>query len=326
MHILVCGGAGYIGSHMVRDLVDTGHEVVVLDNLSTGHRESIDGVPLEVVDLNDLDAVDGVFGRHSFDAVMHFSARSLVSESMRAPYDYYRNNVSGTLNLLASMRRNRVDRIVFSSTAAVFGRPLTHRIDEAHPRSPINPYGQSKLMVEQMLVDAARAHGLRSVCLRYFNAAGAHPSGLIGEAHDPETHLIPNILRSLLSGDRPLEVFGNDYDTPDGTCVRDYVHVCDLVHAHGLALSYLDRHEGAHAFNLGNGQGFSVLEVIAAVERVTGRKVPYQFVARREGDPALLVAGSRLAASELGWIPRHTQIDDIIASAWQWHQAPRYGC
>lgn len=326
MQILVCGGAGYIGSHMVRHLVDTGHQVVVLDNLSTGHRESVDGVPLEVVDLNDLEAIDSVFGRHSFDAVMHFSACSLVGESVRAPYEYYRNNVSGTLNLLASMQRNGVDRLVFSSTAAVFGRPLTDRIDEAHPRCPINPYGQSKLMAEQILSDAARAHGLRSVCLRYFNAAGAHPSGLIGEAHEPETHLIPNVLRSLLSGGRPLQVFGNDYDTPDGTCVRDYVHVCDLVHAHASALGYMDGHDGAHAFNLGNGQGFSVLEVIAAVEQVTGHKVPYQFAARREGDPAMLVAGSRLAAKELGWTPRHTRMEDIIASAWRWHQAPRYGC
>jgi UDP-glucose 4-epimerase len=324
MQILVCGGAGYIGSHMVRHLLEAGHGVVVLDNLSTGHRASVSGVPLEIVDLNDPEGVEGVFGRHPFDAVMHFSARSLVGESMQAPYEYYRNNVSGTLNLLESMRRHGVERVVFSSTAAVFGYPVCERIDEAHPRAPINPYGHSKLMVEHILADAARAYGLRSVCLRYFNAAGAHPSGAIGEAHEPETHLIPNILRSLLAGGSPLKVFGNDYDTPDGTCVRDYVHVCDLASAHALALDYMRGHEGAHAFNLGNGQGFSVLEIIAAVEQVTGRKVEYEFAPRRAGDPGVLVASSQLASSELKWAPEYTRIGDIIASAWRWHQTAAF--
>lgn len=324
MKVLVCGGAGYIGSHMVRRLVAAGHEAVVFDNLSTGHREAVAGAPLTVGDLLRPADLEAVFAAHRFDAVMHFCARSLVGESVARPFDYYENNVVGTLNLLRAMRGGGVDRLVFSSTAAVFGQPRAERIDEAHPVAPINPYGASKAMVERMLADAAAAHGLRSVALRYFNAAGADPSGAIGEAHEPETHLIPNVLRSMLGQGPGLRVFGGDYPTRDGTCVRDYVHVDDLAAAHLGALEYLDAHDGAHAFNLGNGDGFTVLEVIEAASRVAGREVGYAMEARRPGDPAVLVASNARARAELGWRPAYTDIASIIETAWRWHRAPRY--
>jgi UDP-glucose 4-epimerase len=232
--------------------------------------------------------------------------------------------VGGTVNLLAAMRSHDVDRLIFSSTAAVFGMPQADSIDEDHPCDPINPYGRSKLMVEQILRDAARAHGLRSVCLRYFNAAGASEDASIGEAHEPETHLIPNTLRATDPGATPLSVFGDDYPTRDGTCVRDYVHVDDLAAAHSAALDYIESRDGAHVFNLGNGDGFSVLEVLQAARAVTGRDIPYVVAPRREGDPPTLVASSARARSELGWLPQHTRIDGIIESAWRWHGARRY--
>jgi UDP-glucose 4-epimerase len=324
MNVLVCGGAGYIGSHMAKWLASRGFAVSVLDNLSTGHREAVRWGELIEADLLDAASLDRAFADRRFDAVMHFCARSLVGESMTQPYAYYANNVAGSLNLLQAMQRHGVGRLVFSSTAAVFGQPVSEVIDEDHPKAPINPYGASKLMVERMLADAAQAYGLRSVALRYFNAAGACPSGEIGEAHDPETHLIPNVLRAALGTGAALKVFGDDYPTPDGTCVRDYVHVDDLAQAHELALSYMDTHEGAHAFNLGNGSGFSVREVIATARQISGATIPFEQAPRRAGDPAVLVAASAKARRELGWQPQYTELAPIIESAWRWHRDPRF--
>lgn len=320
MQLLVSGGAGYIGSHMARLLAEQGHAAVVLDDLSNGHRQAVQWGELVQADLLDREALEKVFAGRRFDAVFHFAALSVVGESVAQPYDYYRCNVLGTLNLLDAMRRHGVDRFVFSSTASVFGRPLGGQIDEDHPRQPINPYGSSKLMVEQVLADAAHAYGLRSASLRYFNAAGASRDGLIGESHACETHLIPNVLRSMLGTAAPLKVFGDDYATADGTCVRDYVHVEDLAQAHLLALRHLDDAPGAHAFNLGNGQGFSVRQVIDAASRVVGREVPYTLAARRQGDPDVLVASSRKAREVLGWQARWADLDAIIESAWHWHR------
>lgn len=321
MRVLVCGGAGYIGSHMAKRLAARDVEVTVLDNLSTGHREAVRWGDLIEADLMDPQSLDSAFSGQRFDAVMHFCARSLVGESVIEPYGYYANNVTGTLNLLETMHRHDVDRLVFSSTAAVFGTPATDLIDEDHPKAPINPYGASKLMVERILADAAAAYGLRSVALRYFNAAGASPDGDIGESHQPETHLIPNVLRSALGAGQALKVFGDDYPTPDGTCIRDYVHVDDLAEAHMLALDYMQHAPGAHAFNLGNGQGFSVRQVIQAAERVTGRSIPHEIAPRRQGDPPVLVASSNHARLQLGWKPRYVELEPIIESAERWHSS-----
>jgi UDP-glucose 4-epimerase len=323
-NILVCGGAGYIGAHAARCLAQAGHAVTVFDNLSTGHREAVRWGDLLEGDIRDREALARVFAARRFDAVMHFCARSLVGESMVEPYPYYDNNVAGTLRLLEAMRAAGVGRLVFSSTAAVYGNPLCTPIDESHPMAPINPYGAGKRMVEQILADAAAAHDVRSVSLRYFNAAGATPTGEIGESHAPETHLIPNALRAAVGDGPPLRLFGNDYDTPDGTCVRDYVHVDDLAEAHRLALGFMDVHAGAHCFNLGNGNGFSVLEVVDAAARASGRAIAHEWAPRRAGDPATLVASSERARRELGWSPRYSDIDGIIESAWNWHRAPRF--
>ncbi|WP_312914273.1 UDP-glucose 4-epimerase GalE [Stenotrophomonas sp.] len=321
MEILVCGGAGYIGSHMVRLLAEQGHVVVTFDNLSTGHAEAVQWGEVVVGDVLDAAAVDAVLSRRNFDAVLHFAARSLVGESVSLPYDYYRSNVAGSLMLVSAMQRHGVEKLIFSSSAAVFGSSAVPIVDENQPLLPINPYGRSKLMVEQMLADAAEAYGLRSVCLRYFNAAGASRDARIGESHACETHLIPNVLRSMLGAAAPLQVFGDDYATPDGTCIRDYVHVEDLADAHLRALHFLEQAPGAHAFNLGNGQGFSVRQVIDAASRVVGRPVPYQVAPRRSGDPEILVASSRKAREVLGWDARWTELDGIIESAWRWHRA-----
>lgn len=318
--ILICGGAGYVGSHMAQWLAESGEPLAVLDNISTGHREAVKWGELFEADLMDAASLERVFSARKFDAVMHFCALSLVGESISNPYEYYENNIAGTLNLLKVMERHGVTKLVFSSTAAVFGHPASDQIDEDHAKAPINPYGASKLVVERILADAFRAYGLRSVALRYFNAAGARPEFGIGESHACETHLIPNVLRSVLGTGPSLKVFGDDYATPDGTCVRDYVHVSDLAQAHALALSYMDRKPGFHSFNLGNGKGFSVREVIETSEQVTGMPVGFEVAPRRAGDPARLVASSERARKELGWSPRWTDLESIIESAWRWHR------
>ena len=323
--ILVVGGAGYIGSHMVRLLVEDGREVVVFDNFSQGHREAVKGIEVIEGDLMQPDDLAGAFANHDIDAVIHFAALISVGDSVTDPASYYRNNVTGTLNLLDAMRAADVKKLVFSSTAAVFGNPLTDKLAEDHPLAPINPYGWSKRMMEQMLADMAHAWGLNSVALRYFNACGAHPSGEIGEAHSPETHLVPVVLLSALGLRNSLKLFGDDYDTPDGTCIRDYIHVCDLASAHLKALDFMDDNPGAHAFNLGNGAGFSNREVVEAARRVTGFAIPVEIGPRRAGDPARLVADSTKAREVLGWTPDYPDLDSIIASAWNWHQNPAYG-
>ena len=323
MHLLVCGGAGYVGSHAAVTLARRGHDVTVLDNLSTGHREAVRWGRLVEADLLEPGSLDAAFDR-PVDAVMHFCARSLVAESVSDPYAYYQNNVTGTLHLLEAMRRHGVGRLVFSSTAAIYGNPETERIEENHPKRPINPYGASKWMVEQILQHAAHAYGLRSVSLRYFNAAGAAADAGIGDSHSPETHLIPNVLRSALGTGPALKVFGDDYPTSDGTCVRDYVHVLDLADAHVRALDYMAAHPGAHAFNLGNGAGFSVREVIEAARRVTADAIPFEQAPRRPGDPAVLVADSTRAKDALGWSPQHAALETIIGSAWAWHREARF--
>ncbi len=323
MTVLVCGGAGYIGSHMVRVLREAGVAVRVFDDLSTGHREAIEGVELVVGRLQDRAALDVAFAPGDVEAVIHFAAKALVGESVADPLLYYDNNVIGTLRLLEAMQRHAVKRLVFSSTCAIYGVPETDRIAEDHPKRPINPYGASKWMCEQMIGDAARV-GIRSVCLRYFNAAGAALDGSIGESHDPETHLIPNVLRSVFGLAPDLVVHGTDYPTPDGTCIRDYVHVLDLADAHARAIEFLRENDGAHAFNLGTGQGLSVLEVIAAVERVSSIPPRWRAGVRRPGDPPRLVADATRAHQILGWQPRHSGVDQIVASALAWHNQPRY--
>lgn len=320
MKVLVVGGAGYIGSHMVLALHQAGHEVVTLDNLSTGHRDAVLAGEWVLGDLADPLALEALFSGRRFEAVLHFASSIQVGESVRQPLLYYQNNVANTLNLLQAMVRHGVRRLIFSSTAALFGNPVRSRIDETHPRQPINPYGRSKWMVEQVLADADQAHGLRSICLRYFNAAGADPLARVGERHEPETHLIPLVLQAA-SGRRPdITVHGTDYDTPDGTCVRDYIHVADLAEAHLLALETLARKDSSDAFNLGNGNGYSVKQVIDSVRRVTGRDVTVRHGPRREGDPAVLVADSARAQALLGWHPRHADLDTIVDHAWRWEQ------
>jgi UDP-glucose 4-epimerase len=321
--VLVCGGAGYIGSHMVRLLREADTKVRVFDDLSTGHREAIEGVELVIGRLQDRVALDAAFAPGDVEAVIHFAAKALVGESVADPLLYYDNNVIGTLSLLETMQRYGVQRLVFSSSCAIYGVPETDCIAEDHPKRPVNPYGASKWMCEQMIGDAARI-GLRSVCLRYFNAAGAALDGSTGESHDPETHLIPNALRSVLGQAPELLVHGTDYPTPDGTCIRDYVHVLDLADAHARALDFLRDHDGAHAFNLGTGQGASVLEVIAAVARVAGCAPAWRAGPRRPGDPPRLVADATRARRALGWQPRHSAMDQIVASALAWHRQPRY--
>jgi len=324
MNVLVVGGAGYIGAHMCRCLAAAGHAVTVLDNLSTGHREAVRWGELVVGALDDRALVAGLLRSRGIEAVMHFAASSLVGESMVEPYRYYRNNVSSTLVLLETMREQGVERFILSSTAAVFGEPETPMIAEDHPRQPVNPYGKSKLAVEHMLEDAAAAYGLRAVTLRYFNAAGADASGMIGESHEPESHLIPRLLRKAAGEPLDVQIFGKDYPTPDGTCIRDYVHVADLADAHLLALEYSLANSGFHAFNLGNGNGHSVLEVLAAVEQVIGRPLEIPFGPRRAGDPVCLVASSAKARELLGWSPQHAAISRIVEDAWRWHQSPRF--
>ncbi|HKY03152.1 MAG TPA: UDP-glucose 4-epimerase GalE [Burkholderiales bacterium] len=318
MQVLVVGGAGYIGSHMVLMLAEQGHDVTVFDNFSTGYRDAVLAGYLVEGDLADVDALDRLFESHRFDAVMHFASFIQVGESVREPLKYYRNNVSNTLNLLDVMARHKVLQFVFSSTAAVFGEPQRVPIDETHPQFPVNPYGASKLMVERMLADFEQAYGLRAVSLRYFNAAGADPQGRLGERHEPETHLIPLVLEAAL-GKRPhITVFGRDYDTADGTCIRDYIHIVDLCSAHLAALEYLNNGGATTAFNLGNGAGYSVDEVIRVAREITGKDIPVQYGERRPGDPARLVADSTRARAQLKWAPQYADLQTIIAHAWRW--------
>lgn len=319
--ILVVGGCGYIGSHMVKRLLEAGHRVVVLDDLSTGYRDSLLGGELVVGNCGDRAALVGLFAAHRFDGVLHFASCIQVGESVLDPAKYYRNNTINTLTLIEAMKDHGVGPLIFSSSAAVFGEPEYVPIDESHPCQPVNPYGMSKHMVELMLRDFDRAYGLRSVALRYFNAAGADPAARIGERHDPETHLIPLALQAVLKRRKALKVFGRDYDTPDGTCIRDYIHVDDLSDAHLLALEYLWNGGETTAFNLGIGEGFSVQQVLDAVELVTGQKVPHENAPRRAGDPARLVANSSRAREVLGWKPRYADLETIARHAWKWEQS-----
>lgn len=318
MNILVVGGAGYIGSHMVKLLLDQGHTVVTFDNLSSGFRDAVLGGEFVEGDLSDLPVIDHVFEKYKPEAVMHFASFIQVGESVQHPDKYYLNNFTNTLNLLNVMVKYGIKHFIFSSTAAVFGEPEYVPIDEAHNKNPLNPYGRSKWMVEQVLSDYERAYGLKSVCLRYFNAAGADPSGLLGERHEPETHLIPLVLQAISGKRASITVFGRDYDTPDGTCIRDYVHIVDLCTAHLLALAKLVKTGESMRFNLGNGAGFSVQEVIVAAEHVTGRKVKVIEGPRRAGDPARLVADATQAKIILGWSPTYADLRTIIKHAWQW--------
>jgi UDP-glucose 4-epimerase len=320
MRILVVGGAGYIGSHMVKMLLEQQHEVITFDNLSSGFRDAVLGGEFVQGDLADIDALDKVFTTYKPEAVMHFASYIQVGESVSHPAKYYQNNVCNTLNLLDTMVKHGVSYFIFSSTAAVFGEPEYVPIDEAHPNSPLNPYGRSKWMIEQVLADYDKAYGLKSVCLRYFNAAGADPSGLLGERHEPETHLIPLVLQAISGRRESISVFGTDYDTPDGTCIRDYIHIVDLCAAHILGLHKLMQTNLSKRYNLGNGAGFSVQQVIDTAEQVTGLKVKVNHGPRRAGDPARLVADATLAKAELDWHPVYDDLTTIVQHAWQWEK------
>ncbi len=321
MNFLVVGGAGYIGSHMVKLLGQRGCAVTTLDDLSSGHRDAVLTGDFVQGDMADTELLRGLFARQKYDAVMHFASFIEVGESVREPAKYYCNNVANTLALLAAMREAGIDRFIFSSTAAIFGTPQYVPIDERHPRAPINPYGRTKNMVEDVLSDYERAYGLRSVCLRYFNAAGADPDGRLGERHEPESHLIPLALQAASGRRAGLSVYGTDYDTPDGTCIRDYVHVSDLCEAHWLALESLRAGAGSQAYNLGNGNGFSVLEVIETAKKVTGVDFAVKHEARRAGDPPRLVADSSAIKTKLGWSPRYADLDTIVAHAWAFERS-----
>ncbi len=324
MRVLVTGGAGYIGSHACKALAAAGHEPIAYDNLVYGHRDLVRWGPLEEGDTADRARLDAVLEAYRPEAAMHFAAYAYVGESVTDPGKYWANNVNGSLVLLEALRDHGVGRVVFSSTCATYGEPSTVPIPDDHAQWPVNPYGWSKLAVERMLADFHRAHGLRSVALRYFNAAGADPEGEAGEHHEPETHLIPLILDAALGRCEAVTVFGDDYPTPDGTCIRDYIHVGDLADAHVLALEWLGSNDAAGAFNLGNGQGFSVREVIDCARRVTGRKIEARVGPRRAGDPPALVGDASRARAELGWRPRLDDLETIVATAWRWHQA-RFG-
>ena len=320
MDILVVGGAGYIGSHMVHLLHAAGYRVIVLDDLSKGYRDAVRGGRLVVGSVGNRPLLDRLFAAHRFVAVMDFASLIEVGQSVRDPAAFYNNNLGQTLVLLDAMRRHRVRNLVFSSTAAIFGEPQQACIDEDHPQRPINPYGRSKWLVEQLLADYQAAYGLETVCLRYFNAAGALPDAGLGERHEPETHLIPLVLQVANGRRRSLQLFGTDYPTPDGTCIRDYVHVVDLCAAHLLALERLLDRGGSARYNLGSGLGYSVREVLHLACRITGRPLRYDEQPRRPGDPVRLVANPARAMVELGWRPQHADLDRIISDAWAWEQ------
>lgn len=321
MNILVTGGAGYIGSHTVRALEKKGYEAIVIDNLSKGHRPAVQKSVLYEGDLRDRDFLEEVFQNHKIDAIIHFAALSLVGESVTRPDLYFGANLEGALSLLDTMRKFEVNQIVFSSTAAVYGEPTQFPIPENHPKEPTSPYGESKLFIEKILQRYEEAFGIRSISLRYFNAAGADPAGDIGEDHTPETHLIPIVLQTALGQREQVQIFGIDYPTKDGTCVRDYIHINDLSDAHILALEALNSGAGSTSYNLGNGQGFSVLEVIKTAEEVIGRSIPTKEAPRRAGDPAVLVASSKRAQEELKWKPQLADLKTIIETAWNWHNS-----
>ncbi len=319
-HILVVGGAGYIGSHMLKRLAQAGCRLTTLDNLSSGSAATVRWGRLVAGDVGDSRLLERLFSENDFDAVMHFASSIEVGASIEHPLDYYDNNLARTLRLLKAMQRHGVNKLVFSSTAATFGEPQYIPIDEAHPQQPINPYGHSKRMVEQVLADCDRAYAMRSICLRYFNAAGADPDGELGENHQPETHLIPLVLQAA-SGHRPhIKIYGDDYDTPDGTCIRDFIHVSDLCEAHWLALQSLLSGGPSQSYNLGQGQGYSVREVIATAQRITARPIPVITHPRRPGDPARLIANPHRARQQLGWQASQSELSTIVAHAWQWQQ------
>jgi len=324
MAILVCGGAGYIGSHINKSLNKEGYETIVFDNLVYGHREAVKWGTFEHGDLKNIEDIERVFQKYQIDAVFHFAAYAYVGESVQEPEKYYYNNVANTLNLLHVMKKYGCNKIIFSSTCATYGEPERVPITEDMPQNPINPYGASKLMVERIFKDYHKAYGLQFVVLRYFNAAGADPEGDIGESHNPETHIIPLVLDAASGKREDIKVFGTDYDTPDGSCVRDYIHVYDLATAHLLALHHLEQEKGSDFFNLGNEFGTSVLEVIEAVKKVTGRKFKITLTDRRSGDPAKLVGSSKKAQRVLGWEPIYGDINTIVEHAWKWHEKAEY--
>lgn len=325
MAVLVTGGAGYIGSHTVRALLERGEEVVVIDNLQQGHRAAVVGGVFYEGDIRDRQVMDTIFQNHDIEGVIHFAAHSLVGESMAHPGKYYDNNVNGTLRLLEAMQRNGVGNIVFSSTAATYGEPERVPIEEGDRTIPTNAYGETKLAMEKMMAWFDVAHGMKYVALRYFNAAGAWVDGKIGEDHAPETHLIPLILQVALGQREYIAMFGDDYPTDDGTCIRDYIHVMDLADAHLRALDRLRAGGESAVYNLGSGQGFSVKEVIDTARRVTGHAIPAIVEKRRAGDPAILVASSERIMKELGWQPQRAELETIIADAWRWHQVNPHG-
>ena len=325
--ILVTGGAGYIGSHAVKALEERGFETIILDSLVYGHRDLIETnlkAKLVAGDINDRAFLDRLFTTTKIDAVMHFAAFAYVGESVTDPAKYYRNNVVGTLTLLDAMREHGVTNFVFSSTCATYGNPQSIPITEDHPQQPINPYGAGKLAIERVLKDYDPAYGLKSVIFRYFNAAGADPDGLFGEDHNPETHLIPLILQAAAGKRASISVFGTDYDTPDGTCIRDYIHVTDLAQAHVLGLEYLLEHQTSQIFNLGNGSGFSVKEVVDTARQVTGKEIAIEECPRRVGDPAVLIGSSTKARQMLGWEPKYADLNAIVKHAWNWHQSRHF--
>ncbi|MGN1125570.1 MAG: UDP-glucose 4-epimerase GalE [Candidatus Gastranaerophilaceae bacterium] len=323
--ILITGGAGYIGSHTALNFINAGYEVVIFDNLETGHIETIESlkqisnIKFEKGDLRNIEDINRVFDKYEIEAVVHFAAFSLVGESVTDPAKYYRNNVYGTMNLLDSMVNHNIKKIVFSSTCATYGEPKYTPIDENHPQSPINPYGNSKLCIEMMLKDYDKAYGLKSIKLRYFNVAGCDKKSRIGEWHEPETHLIPNILKSTFGSGKVFKIFGNDYETPDGTCIRDYVNVEDLAEAHRLAFLYLQKENTSNVFNLGTEQGDSVKEVFDTCEKVLNKKINVEIVERRAGDPAKLYANAEKAKNVLNWAPQRT-LNDSIESAYNWEK------
>jgi UDP-glucose 4-epimerase len=318
MAILITGGAGYVGSHCIKILNDRGYETVTVDNLTKGHKRAAGNTKFYTGDIADRDLLKKIFNENKIDGVMHFAAFSIVPESQKMPYEYYKNNVLATLNLLNCMIENDVKNIVFSSTASTYGIPLNNPITEDEPQNPINTYGETKLAIEKMLACFDRAYGLKYVALRYFNVAGAYHTGEIGEDHNPETHLIPIIL-SVANGKREMiQIYGNDYNTKDGTNIRDYIHIEDLIDAHIKSLEYLKKENKSECFNLGSGGGYSNLEILNAARKVTGHKIPSEFTERRGGDPDILIASSEKAEKILSWQRKHNDIEEIIASAWKW--------